>query len=446
MLNTTWAHQELVATAFLIFMHCKMKTCCTTQLVLKRRWSASYRTHWGVVRSLDQHNGVMARNKWQSWHGSLSLLDNDRLEWNTTKRPNICSHIITFIVLLAYRRKPVCLPPPCGAVWCLQTGFSFKMKPVAGGVFFSGNLSSVRRRWLQQHSALLTYITLHLLKMLLLVHPARSLYPVVKKTSPPAACRHYISFLLMKSLEWIKKKVTLFRYNKFPISLSQQDELVTTNYKHQLRDEPPHGEKRRGQPRVMFQVLWVNSTTVKRCCPKWHAWNKPSDWLWKHEVHDDLPHLLQLPLENPCHFFSPTALWSFSIFTSLLFSRSADLCISSHSSWPRPPLTSRPVHPYSRPDPSLSLSGTNFVHLSICLHIFQRVHHSSHPILPLCPLPSLLLILTLPCSLPRPISLLPVTLHLPVFVSPSFQEFIRRMCCFPNSIAPHQLIYSHSHT
>lgn len=91
---------------------------------------------------------------------------------------------------------------------------------------------------------------------------------------------------------------------------------------------------------------------------------------------------------------------------------------------------------------SVSFRHTNFVHLSFCLHVFHCVHHSCHPISPLCPLPQLHLILTLPCST----SLLSVTLHLPVFVSPSFQEFIRRMCCFPNSIAPQQLIYSHSHT
>lgn len=40
------------------------------------------------------------------------------------------------------------------------------------------------------------------------------------------------------------------------------------------------------------------------------------------------------------------------------------LCISSHSSWPWPPLTSLPVHPHSPPNPSLSLSDTQT--LSIC--------------------------------------------------------------------------------
>lgn len=60
-----------------------------------------------------------------------------------------------------------------------------------------------------------------------------------------------------------------------------------------------------------------------------------------------------------------------------------------------------------------------FPHPSLFLHAFMVFPPSS-----------------LPYSLPPFPTLLYVTLHLPVFVHLSFQEFIWRKCCFPNLITP----------
>lgn len=147
-------------------------------------------------------------------------------------------------------------------------------------------------------------------------------------------------------------------------------------------------------------------------------------------------HSLYLPLQ------------SFSIFTSLsvvlnpcwLFLR-----VSSRSRWPRPPLSPLPVSPYSPPNPFLCLFDTHTLCPSILLSAHPPIyfHHTFHPpsyrSIPLCFHGRSSLLSTLPYSLPHSISPASVTLHLPVFVSLSFQEFIWRKCCFPNSIAPHLL-------
>lgn len=61
--------------------------------------------------------------------------------------------------------------------------------------------------------------------------------PTGRSQRSKAACRHHLPFLLMKTEK-------ICHTDKFSVSLSQQGELVTTKYKHQLRNAPPHSEPR----------------------------------------------------------------------------------------------------------------------------------------------------------------------------------------------------------